>query len=636
MSDSTTFNVTVRPVNHPPVLDPISPLSVQEGSLLTFDAKATDLDVPAQTITYSLGSGAPSGAAIGPHDGHFTWTPDAFTGSGNYAITIVATDNGSPALAGSLVVDVNVSGVNHAPVLAPIAAQTVNEGNLVTANAHATDPDLPAQVITYSLGTGAPSGARIDARSGTFSWTPDPYAGSGNYAISIIATDSGSPPLSDSTTFTLTVLAVNHQPGFSDIPPQFAEPGQTMSLGIASFVSDLDRPPQLLRYRLVAEGAAGSSIDPASGAFTWAVPSSLALGTYAFSVVASDNGSPPLSTSQTFLVQVVSVNHPPVLAAISPQEIDEGNELTLTAQATDSDLPPQTITYSLGPGAPTGARIDPHLGIFTWTPDPYAGSGTYSITIVATDNGGVPKSDSKTFSVNVLAVNHPPVIAPIPAQTVASGQMLKIGLAGYVSDLDRPAQTLRYTLVAGGPAGSRIDPASGLYTWTPSASQHIGKYSFVLVVTDNGSPSMQQMESFTVNLVDTSPATISKAKVNTARGLTITLTFSQPLDPATAADSRNYILLAPPKPKKKGSRAAPGPPTPINLTVRYNRASNSVTLTAKGRPSLKAALQLTVIGAGPHGIAKLTGLPLAGHGGKPGTNYVASVTATKIKQVNAT
>jgi hypothetical protein len=40
-------------------------------------------------------------------------------------------------------------------------------------------------------------------------------------------------------------------------------------------------------------------------------------------------------------------------------------------------------------------------------------------------------------------------------------------------------------------------------------------------------------------------------------------------------------------------------------------------------------LTLTVIGTGPAGIAKLTGLQLAG-GGQPGTNYIATIKGKRI------
>jgi hypothetical protein len=634
LSDSQAFTVDVLPVNHPPVLSPIPTQKVNEGSPVTFTAQATDPDIPAQTISYSLGSGAPTGASIDAQSGVFTWTPDAYAGAGTYSITVIATDDGSPPQSDSRAVTVDVLPVNHPPVLTAVPDQTVKEGSLVTFTAQATDPDVPAQTITYTLGPGAPAGAAINAQSGVFTWTPDPYASTGDDPITIVATDNGSPPLSDSQSLVVHVLAVNHPPVFSTIPTQIAELGGTFQLDVGNFVSDPDRPAQTLHFAFASAVPDGASLDAASGVFTWAVPPGQALGALAISIQVTDNGSPPLSQSGTFVVRVVPLNHPPVLAPIPSQTVDEGNPVTVTARATDSDVPAQTITYSVGPGASPGAAINPQTGVFSWTPDPYSSSGTYSITIVATDDGPVPKSDSQILEVDVLPVNHPPVFSAIPAQTAAPGQTFQLGMAGFVSDPDRPAQVLHYALAPNAPTGSSIDPASGIVTWVLPSSQHIGTYSFGVIVTDSGSPQLSQAASFTVNVVDNGPvATISQAKVRARHGLIITLTFSQPLDSSTATDPDNYILVAPARHKRKRWKNPLS--TRIPLTVSYDPASSSVTLKAQGRVSLQRALHLTVIGTGPDGVAKITGLPLAGSGFEPGTNYVASISAKGIHRTMA-
>ena len=64
-------------------------------------------------------------------------------------------------------------------------------------------------------------------------------------------------------------------------------------------------------------------------------------------MVVTDNGSPPLSGSKTFTVNVVPFNHPPVLSTIPTQNVDEGNLLTIDLTATDSDVPAQSINYTL-------------------------------------------------------------------------------------------------------------------------------------------------------------------------------------------------------------------------------------------------------------------------------------------------
>ncbi|MCU0781603.1 MAG: autotransporter-associated beta strand repeat-containing protein, partial [Akkermansiaceae bacterium] len=59
-----------------------------------------------------------------------------------------------------------------------------------------------------------------------------------------------------------------------------------------------------------------------------------------------------------------------------------------------------TLTWSLAPGSPAGAGIDPATGVFTWTPGA-AQVGSHTITIVATDSGTPPLSAQSSFQVDV-------------------------------------------------------------------------------------------------------------------------------------------------------------------------------------------------------------------------------------------
>jgi hypothetical protein len=48
-------------------------------------------------------------------------------------------------------------------------------------------------------------GAAIDLNSGLFSWTPTEVQGPGTYPIGVIVRDDGTPSLSATNTFTVTV-----------------------------------------------------------------------------------------------------------------------------------------------------------------------------------------------------------------------------------------------------------------------------------------------------------------------------------------------------------------------------------------------------------------------------------------------
>src|SRR5262249_60604335 len=74
----------------------------------------------------------------------------------------------------------------------------------------ATDGDIPANVLTYQL-VSPPSGASINA-SGVISWTPSEIQGPGTATFTTIVTDNGTPPLSATNSFAVTVNDVNTAP----------------------------------------------------------------------------------------------------------------------------------------------------------------------------------------------------------------------------------------------------------------------------------------------------------------------------------------------------------------------------------------------------------------------------------------
>ncbi len=98
-------------------------------------------------------------------------------------------------------------------------------------------------------------------------------------------------------------------------------------------------------------------------------------------------------------------NTPPVLAPIPDRALVHGQTLSFTVSATDADQPPQTLTFSLGPGAPFGAGINPSTGLFTWTPVLLR---TNTISVIVTDNGTPSMSATQSFTV---AVYPPPQLA---------------------------------------------------------------------------------------------------------------------------------------------------------------------------------------------------------------------------------
>src|SRR6185369_7309852 len=210
LSDAKTFSVVVNEVNIPPLLAAISNQTILEGSLLTFTNSATDSDIPAQTLTFNLEPGAPAGASLNPANGVFTWTPSETQGGTTNIISIRVADNGTPSLSATQTFTVIVLESNSLPALAVITDKSIAEGSLLSFTASATDPDLPAQALAFSLDPGAPAGASINSSSGLFTWPPAENQGPSTNSITVRVTDSGSPALSSTRTFAVTVSEANN------------------------------------------------------------------------------------------------------------------------------------------------------------------------------------------------------------------------------------------------------------------------------------------------------------------------------------------------------------------------------------------------------------------------------------------
>src|SRR5262249_28012646 len=145
--DEETLTVLVHEVNRPPLLAPIGNQSVDEQSTLSFTVSATDPDLPANGLSYSL-VGAPAGASIDPTTGVFSWTPSEAQGANSYPVTVRVTADGSPSLSDEETIPLMVNEVNQAPVLGAIGERAVDEGSTLTFTATATDADLPVNALT--------------------------------------------------------------------------------------------------------------------------------------------------------------------------------------------------------------------------------------------------------------------------------------------------------------------------------------------------------------------------------------------------------------------------------------------------------------------------------------------------------
>ena len=268
---------------------------------------------------------------------------------------------------------------------------------LVLANT-ATDSDLSAYPLTYSLAPGAPAGATIDPVTGVFTWTPTEAQGPGTARIIVGVTDNGSPPLSATSSFRVVVREEN-------TPPVLTVPADLMidelsTLVVANTAVDSDLPDNALTFSLLS-APEGMTINPNTGVLVWRPTEAQGPSTNLITVQVTDNAVPALSDIRSFSIIVNEVNSAPDIAPVPPQMIRPGSLLTITNSASDPDDPPNRLTFTLGPNAPMGATIDPSTGVFTWKPTAGQADRMYAVTVEVTDDGSPSQSSSTSFSVIV-------------------------------------------------------------------------------------------------------------------------------------------------------------------------------------------------------------------------------------------
>jgi len=117
------------------------------------------------------------------------------------------------------------------------------------------------------------------------------------------------------------------------------------------------------------------------------------------------------------LITSTNANNLPVLATITNRTVMAGTIVNFTCSATDTDTPPQTVTFALQDGQP-GATLGTNTGIFNWRPAIAQGNTTNTMSVIATDNGAVSLAATQCFTVTVLK----PVQPQLGSTTTGGGQ----------------------------------------------------------------------------------------------------------------------------------------------------------------------------------------------------------------------
>lgn len=519
-----TVTIRLGNVNEPPVIDPQT-MSVPENSAngtLVGTVTATDPDNQ-QTLAYQIVSGNGDGAfAINSTTGAVTVAKSSaldFESQATRVLVIQVTDNASPSASAANTLTISVTDVNEAPTIAP---QTffVDENSPLntTVGVVATgNPEL-LQTLQFSIIAGNTGGAfSINAVTGallvlnpaTLSFETNPQ-----FSLTIQVVDDGNPAKTSTGTVTVRLNNINELPLIQD---QVFTPNENLAVGdfAGNVVASDPDAGQSPTYSITGSSVPGAfTIDPLTGAITVANAAAVNFETnptITLNVQVTDNGAPSLSQTAVVTLNLINVNDAPV---VPPQTItfDENQGAGFTAgivNATDEDLPVQTLVYSIIGGNNGGAfAINPSTGVITVANAAavnFETSPQFLLQVQARDNGSIPRSGVGIITINLNDVNEPPLV-PTQSLVVPENSPAGFRVGQIVVNNPEPNQTLNYQVLSGNEAGAfNINPTTGVVTVAdPTLLNFEAPTTFVMLisVTDNGSPALSRTGQLTITIAD--------------------------------------------------------------------------------------------------------------------------------------
>jgi len=551
-SASETFTIVVAEVNRAPVLGALSDQVADAQSTLTFTATATDPDLPGQTLRYSLDEASLAlGMAIDAATGVFTWSPTAEqAGAGqSYTVAVTVTDDGAlPAPLPAALSDTKSFTVGVVDSRGEHATEGYLQGRTARIDCTFTHPAektllsllwrpiLPAGWSLLSVaGQAAPE---IDANDGTIVFSgasadlnaPNPLIFS--YWVSVPAGVTGPQTIRAEAEYQTVGMANPLTVAIFPDPLPVPElhtyeivsveehcvpaPGIYTNVHGAALSASVTAPFTEGTRTFACTGWSLSGGDPAAGeahevafalnqdaVLTWQWVAPLITPAVSVDVTMDEDGAP------------IAWQTPAELAASEPyrSSLESGLLWTLKTPAANGN--------ATAGGTGTAPAIS-----YAPTAD-WSGSDAFEVQVA----DGLGGFDTVTVNVTVNPVNDAPVLAPIGDQRTD----IFTPLTFTATATDTESNALTFSLdQASKDAGMQIDPASGVFTWTPTAEQAgaaFATFSVTVTVTDDGTVPDNQSDSETfVITLDSSRATHAVSGYVAGQTMTVACAFAYPAE----------------------------------------------------------------------------------------------------------
>ncbi|MEK2159568.1 tandem-95 repeat protein [Vibrio parahaemolyticus] len=489
VSESTTVNVDVTPVNDAPVAkDDIA--TTQEDTAVTIDVLPNDTDIDGDTLRIDSASVPSDQGTVEIVDGKLVFTP-AENFNGDAEITYTVTDG---ELTDEAKVTVTVNPVNDVPTIKVDAVESITEDAVSTDTVVATltvrDTDTPEDQLTVSLENNSNGyfvlvGNEVKLTQAGVDAVNNDELNLKDLTISASVSDGVNPTANDSDS--LIVNRVNDAPTVENaIADQvLAEDFDVYTIDLNEVFKDSDSS-----LEFSVSGNDNIQISIVSGVAT-ITPTADWNGKETITFTAKDPSGENVSQTVNFTVASVAdiVADKATVVEDTPTIINVLSNDTF--ESTD-----KLVSLDADNGPKNGTVIVNNDGTVTYTPDDnYVGEDTFTYIVTS---GGV--SESTTVSVDVTPVNDAPVAK---GDTAITDEDTPVTIDVLPNDTDIDGDKLSIQSASVPEAQGKVEIVDGKLVFTP-AENFNGDAEITYTVTD-GALTDQAKVTVTVNPVDDAP-----------------------------------------------------------------------------------------------------------------------------------
>ncbi|MEW4341321.1 tandem-95 repeat protein [Vibrio diabolicus] len=477
VSESTTVNVDVTPVNDAPVAKDDT-ATTQEDTAVTIDVLPNDADVDGDKLSIQSASVPEAQGTVEIADGKLVFTP-AENFHGDAEITYTVTDG---SLTDQATVNVTVNAVNDTPAVeSSIADQTLAEDFMpytIDLNTAFSDVDNADGDLTFSVSGNSNIQVAIVNGIATITPTAD---WNGSEILTFTATDPNGESISQTVNFTVapvTDIVADKATVVEDTPTIINVLGNDTFDGDDKVVSlDTNKGP--------ANGTV--SVNP-DGTVTY-IPDDNYVGKDTFTYVVTSGG---VSESTTVEVNVTPVNDAP-MAKDDTAITDEDTPVTIDVLPNDTDVDGDKLSIQSASVPEAQGKVEIVDGRLVFTPAENF-NGDTEITYTITDGA---LTDQATVNVTVNAVNDTPAVeSNLADQTLAEDfTPYTIDLNTAFGDVDNVDGELTFSV--SGNSNVNVSIENGIATISPTADWN-GSEILTFTATDPSGESVSQTVNFTV------------------------------------------------------------------------------------------------------------------------------------------